>query len=52
MLDAQVTYDVMAGLRERYGVRQFHIGELDFFVGRRRPLALAKRIAEHESDVI
>lgn len=52
ILDARVTFDLLVHLRERYGVRQFHFGELDFFMSRQRALELATLIRDAGSDVV
>lgn len=49
-LDAETVASLVVSLRERYGVRQFHFGELDFFSNRLRPLALARLLAERAPD--
>ena len=38
LYDAEAIVDLAAFVRERYGVRQFHFGELDFFGNRARVL--------------
>lgn len=42
--------EVIVDLRARYGVKQFHLAELDFFAARPRPLKLAKILAERAPD--
>lgn len=42
MLEAEDIVDLAAALHARYGVRQFHIGELDFATNRKRVLAMAR----------
>ncbi len=42
MLEADDIVDLAEALVTRYGVRQFHIGELDFATNRRRVLAMAR----------
>ncbi|MCC6783312.1 MAG: B12-binding domain-containing radical SAM protein [Planctomycetes bacterium] len=52
VLPAQDCFDVLAALRDRYGVKQFHIGELDFFMSRPRGLELADLLASRRPDVV
>ena len=52
ILPAEPTFELMAELRARYGVRQFHIGELDFFMSQARALQLARLVKERLPDVI
>lgn len=42
-LPADEVVDLVSYLRSTYGVKQYHIAELDFFAQRGRPLALAER---------
>jgi len=51
ILGGQETFDLLAFLHDRYGVKQFHIGELDFFMSRQRALELATLIHEHRPDI-
>ncbi len=51
ILGAEPTFALMRDLAARYGVRQFHIGELDFFMSRQRALGLAQRIAAHGGGI-
>lgn len=51
VLGAESTFELLASLRDRYGVRQFHIGELDFFMSQQRALELADLIHEHRPDI-
>lgn len=46
MLGADEVVELAAALHARYGVSQFHIGELDFATNRRRVLAVARRWRE------
>jgi len=50
ILAAEHVVGLMEDLRERYGVRQFHIGELDFFTSRRRALGVADGMRERAPD--
>ncbi|MBI1850028.1 MAG: B12-binding domain-containing radical SAM protein [Planctomycetes bacterium] len=50
LLDAATIVDLVAFLRQKYGVRQFHLAELDFFTARRRPIDLARVWRERVSD--
>lgn len=52
LLRAEDMIDVFVDLRERYGVRQFHIAELDFFAARKRPLEFAQLWKERLPDSI
>ena len=52
LLDAHTIFALMRELRAKFDVRQFHFGELDFFVDRRRALELARLIRAHESDLV
>lgn len=49
-LDAETVAALVVSLRARYGVRQFHFGELDFFSNRLRPLALSRLLARRAPD--
>ena len=42
LLRAEAIVDLAAFLRENYGVRQFHFGELDFFASKARVLEIAR----------
>ncbi len=50
MLRAEEMIEIFAFLRERYGVTQYHIAELDFMAGRRRPLDFARLWRERLPD--
>jgi radical SAM superfamily enzyme YgiQ (UPF0313 family) len=50
LLDAAAIVDLVAFLREKYGVRQYHLAELDFFTSRRRPIDLARLWRERAPD--
>ena len=52
IVDADAIFDLLTYLREETKVRQYHFGELDFFMSHRRALALADRIAETGSDIM
>jgi len=44
--------DLVSYLRQRYGVRQYHLGELDGFASKRRVLTLARLWRERVPDCI
>jgi radical SAM superfamily enzyme YgiQ (UPF0313 family) len=50
VLSARELVDLVALLRERTGVRQFHLAELDFLASRERALELARRWRERLPD--
>jgi hypothetical protein len=50
LLRAGEIVELVADLRAKYGVRQFHIAELDFFAARGRPLELARAWRERVPD--
>lgn len=52
ILGATETFELMVDLRDRYGVLQFHLGELDFFMSPTRALALARLIKERAPDLV
>lgn len=52
ILQAGPIADLICDLRAAYGVRQFHIGELDFFMSIPRALALARALAERAPECI
>jgi radical SAM superfamily enzyme YgiQ (UPF0313 family) len=52
ILGAGHVVGLIRDLRERYGVRQFHIGELDFFMSRSRVLRMAELMREQAPDCI
>lgn len=52
ILRAREAYELIASMRDRYGVRQFHFGELDFFMSRKRALELADRLAANRPDCV
>lgn len=52
VLDAEVYFELIAKLRARYGVKQFHIAELDFFTWPKRALELAERLRRECPDVV
>ncbi len=52
LLPASTIVDLVSFLRGRYGVRQFHLAELDAFASRRRPLDLAALWRERNPDAV
>ena len=52
ILDEDVYFELMVDLRDRFGVRQFHVAELDFFTWPRRALALAERLRAEAPDIV
>ncbi|MCB9883708.1 MAG: radical SAM protein [Planctomycetes bacterium] len=52
LLQAGTIFRTFEILFEKYGVRQFHIGELDFFVSRSRALRLAELIENSTLDIV
>jgi radical SAM superfamily enzyme YgiQ (UPF0313 family) len=50
LLDPGAIVDLVEFLRGRYGVRQFHLAELDFFTNRARPLGMARLWRERVPD--
>jgi radical SAM superfamily enzyme YgiQ (UPF0313 family) len=42
LLDAASIVELIDDLHRRYGVKQYHLAELDFFTNRKRPMDLAK----------
>ena len=52
LLPAADLVDLVAFLRREYGVRQFHLAELDGFASRRRPLDLARGWKDRVPDSI
>lgn len=52
ILSADPIVALLRDLRERYGVRQFHIGELDFFMSRKRALGVAAGLREQAPDCV
>lgn len=42
--------DLVVDLRKRYGVRQYHLAELDFFAAKARPLKFARLLRERAPD--
>jgi radical SAM superfamily enzyme YgiQ (UPF0313 family) len=51
ILDVRTAFDLLAFVRDRYGVKQIHVAELDFFMSRKRALQLAELIAAHRPDI-
>ncbi len=50
LLDSETIVELFKWLRSRWGVRQFHMAELDFFTNRRRPRELARLWKERLPD--
>ncbi len=52
LVPPEAIVDLAEELRDRYGVRQFHLAELDMFASRARPLRLARLWKERLPDCL